>query len=1153
MIKKRKFTSITLLSSSLLSMILAYQSSIYADEVPTSNLPTHVNSNEVDKNTLDEESTVANPSLDMPNYETVDTIVSTDVEIGKESDINEYSPSEGAENNLMNGSFQDIEAQRGAWTGESASDWHVWIDKKNSQGNYHIAVNKEGNLEMHSQEQLRAVVYQETVVDPTKTYLLSFDVKTQEKTGAARVRIIEGVGEKKNLWYSPSVSGSTDWTRVESEYQPISTAEKIKLELFYETGLGSVLFDNISLREQAPQVVENYNPVTYLPDEVRLSLDKRYVLPEGYHYVIENDVYAKSTNGLIVPLQVGATQLKVFEGDKEIKQISLILDSNDVDYYDGLLEDWNDIIAGNGYYDASDEQMKGLNAELEGKVAISLEVLQKWDGKTAPFEELSDYEKSSNITATYRRLEEIAKQITNPYSQYYQSPYAIRVVKNVLNWLDYNVYNHTKSIIGNWWDYEIGAPRAINNTLSLLRNYFAQSEIIHYTNVIEKFVPDPNYFRKTTAPFEALGGNLIDMGRVKLIAGLLRKDAKEIEATIESLNKAFQLVNEGEGFYQDGSYIAHTNVAYTGAYGSVLIDGLSQLLPLMQKIQPTIVDTALANVYHWIDESFLPLLIRGELMDMSRGRAISRKNSEAHVAAVEVIRGINRIAEISEQTRKHQLQAALKGVVLADTYYNVFDNLKTYRDISLMNQLLSNDKIKPVKRLSYIKTFNNMDKLASYNADKEFGLALSMYSKRTQNYEDMNNENRKGWYTGDGMVYLYNKDLSHYSDDYWATVNPYRLPGTTILEGHRELGSGQGVGKSAFVGSVSLDNHNASVAMDFTNWNNQLSLHKAWFILGNYVVFLGSPIQNNSNDLVVTTIEQRKVNPTNPYKVFVNQQEIDLSNQEQNFKETQTIFLESEDQTNNIAYYFFNPTTINIVSRKQEGTWRAINANQPDDVKFNDFITITQPHNSMLNNYAYVMMPNVSRVEFESMINRFPIQLLSNTSDYQAVHDNLHDVYGIVKYDNTPIEITDYLSISQKGLYTFRVADGKVNLTYLNPETQSQRRLSFPISYDRQMPMPGVIVYDKSSLSPFSEYFLGEESFENRMNFKEYKEQYSQQLDWIPRETVTLTKDSAHRNSPLSLPITGDTTSLTSLLSAIGLASLSGAFVYCKERKNYNF
>ena len=218
--------------------------------------------------------------------------------------------------------------------------------------------------------------------------------------------------------------------------------------------------------------------------------------------------------------------------------------------------------------------------------------------------------------------------MTNPSSRYYKDETVVRTVRDSMEWMHKHVYNSEKSIVGNWWDYEIGTPRAINNTLSLMKEYFSDEEIKKYTDVIEKFVPDPEHFRKTTDnPFKALGGNLVDMGRVKVIAGLLRKDDQEISSTIRSIEQVFKLVDQGEGFYQDGSYIDHTNVAYTGAYGNVLIDGLSQLLPVIQKTKNPIDKDKMQTMYHWIDKSFAPLLVNGELMDMSRGRSISRANS----------------------------------------------------------------------------------------------------------------------------------------------------------------------------------------------------------------------------------------------------------------------------------------------------------------------------------------------------------------------------------------------------------------------------------------------------------------------------------------------------------------------------------------------
>ena len=104
---------------------------------------------------------------------------------------------------------------------------------------------------------------------------------------------------------------------------------------------------------------------------------------------------------------------------------------------------------------------------------------------------------------------------------------------------------------------------------------------------------------------------------VKVIAGLLRKDDQEISSTIRSIEQVFKLVDQGEGFYQDGFYIDHTNVAYTGAYGDVLIDGLSQLLPVIQKTKSPIDKDKMQTMYHWIDKS---CKLRG-----ARGRSRSAK------------------------------------------------------------------------------------------------------------------------------------------------------------------------------------------------------------------------------------------------------------------------------------------------------------------------------------------------------------------------------------------------------------------------------------------------------------------------------------------------------------------------------------------------
>lgn len=944
-------------------------------------------------------------------------------------------------NLVENGDFGQTEDGSSPWTGRKAQGWSAWVDQKNSSADASTRVieAKDGAITILSHEKLRAVVHRMVPIEAKKKYKLRFKIKTDNKVGIAKVRIIEESGKDKQLWNSATTSGTKDWQTIEADYSPTLDVDKIKLELFYETGTGTVSFKDIELVEvekqpSNPSQTDNKT----LEEKIDLPLGKKHVFAvQDYTYKIENPDLASVKNGILEPLKEGITNIIVSKDGKEVKKIPLKILASVKDAYTDRLDDWNGIIAGNQYYDSKNEQMAKLNQELEGKVADSLSSISSQADRTYLWEKFSNYKTSANLTATYRKLEEMAKQVTNPSSRYYQDETVIRTVRDSMEWMHKHVYNSEKSIVGNWWDYEIGTPRAINNTLSLMKEYFSDEEIKKYTDVIEKFVPDPEHFRKTTDnPFKALGGNLVDMGRVKVIAGLLRKDDQEISSTIRSIEQVFKLVDQGEGFYQDGSYIDHTNVAYTGAYGNVLIDGLSQLLPVIQKTKSPIDKDKMQSMYHWIDKSFAPLLVNGELMDMSRGRSISRANSEGHVAAVEVLRGIHRIADMSEGETKQRLQSLVKTIVQSDSYYDVFKNLKTYKDISLMQSLLSDAGVASVPRTSYLSAFNKMDKTAMYNAEKGFGFGLSLFSSRTLNYEHMNKENKRGWYTSDGMFYLYNGDLSHYSDGYWPTVNPYKMPGTTETDAKRSDSDTGKVLPSAFVGTSKLDEANATATMDFTNWNQTLTAHKSWFMLKDKIAFLGSNIQNTSTDTAATTIDQRKLESSNPYKVYVNDKEASLTEQEKDYPETQSVFLESSDSKKNIGYFFFKKSSISMSKAVQKGSWKDINEGQSDKEVENEFLTISQAHKQNGDSYGYMLIPNVDRATFNQMAKELESSLIDNNETLQSVYDAKQGVWGIVKYDDSVSTISNQFQVLKRGVYTIRKEGDDYKVAYYNPETQ---------------------------------------------------------------------------------------------------------------------
>lgn len=939
-------------------------------------------------------------------------------------------------NMITNGDFSVVEDAKSSWRGKMASDWQIWVDKQHMPKQYTAEITEHGVLKLGSeQESFRAVVKQEHTLERDTKYRVAFRVKTEQMTGIARLRIIEREGNKqRNLWYGPeNMTGTNDWQTLAKEYVPLNGVDNIVVELFFDKGTGVAYFDDISIIP-TEKIDRHQSLITVKPETlIRLTLGKRYI-PQllEHRYEVEDSTIAKVEKGLLTGVQLGKTKVNIYHvhtGDL-VGSIPIEV-QKEQEYNREAIERWNDIVAGNAAYDPNNSTMVEQNKRLDQVVETILNEYVKDANRRFLWSDASDYEVSSNLTKTYRKLETIAKQVTHQYSRFYQDERAARTIKNAMEWLHLNVYNSSKDIVGNWWDYEIGTPRAINNTLSLMHEYFTQEEIVRYTDVIDKFVPDPTMFRYTTDPFKAIGGNLIDMGRVKIIESLLRNDDTMLGVAVMSLAEAFENVTQGEGFYEDGSYIAHTNVAYTGAYGSVFIDGISQLIPIVQSSSHSIPEEKLNILYQWIERAFLPIIYKGELMDMTRGRALSREKQEAHVAAVEVMRGILRIADVAHADKKMALQRAVKTIVEQDTYYDVFDNLVSYRDIYLMQQLKDDSSIKVLDSQSFLQIFHNMDKVVFRNESKDFGFAISMHSNRTLNYEYMNGENARGWHLSDGMVYLYNGDLSHYSEHYWPTVNASLLAGTTVVPKRRIAGEGQSTMQSSFVGGAKLSEELGTIAMDFYNWDASLHIQKAWFILGDKIVFLGSNLENNSGIQPITTIENRKVGDS-AYQVYVNG-ELQKPFVNGALKGVKDVFYEGKDTKRHIGYLMWEATDLNLSRHIHEGKWNDVNKNGSDDLRKNEYISLHQSHGATSKGYAYMMLPNTTRDEFNQFVAQPTITVVVNNELHQVVYDAALKVWGVVKYSDVPYRLNADLTLTKAGMYTIQQSGKGYLLAYHHP------------------------------------------------------------------------------------------------------------------------
>ncbi|HDA2603119.1 TPA: polysaccharide lyase 8 family protein [Staphylococcus aureus] len=724
--------------------------------------------------------------------------------------------------------------------------------------------------------------------------------------------------------------------------------------------------------------------------------------------------------------------------------------------YEKLRNTWLDVNYGYDKYDESNQDMKKKFEATEKEAEKLLKEMKTESGRTYLWESSKNLDnKSADMTRTYRNIEKIAEAMKHKNTKL-KTDENKKKVKDALEWLHENAYgkepdkkvkeltenfkitDSSKKKALNWWDYEIGTPRSLTNTLILLKEDFTDKEKKKYTAPIKTFAPESDKILSSVGqPEQAKGGNLVDIAKVKLLESIIEEDKDMTKNSIDSFNKVFTYVQsnatgkERNGFYKDGSYIDHQDVPYTGAYGVVLLEGISQMMPMIKATPFKDSNQNDTTLKSWIDDGFMPLIYKGEMMDLSRGRAISRENETSHSASATVMKSLLRLSDAMDDSTKAKYKQIVKTSVNSDSSYGQNDTLSSYSDISKMKSLMEDSTISTNGLTQQLKIYNDMDRVTYHNKDLDFAFGLSMTSKNVARYESINNENLKGWHTGSGMSYLYNSDVKHYRDNFWATADMKRLAGTTTLENEEPKENKKS--DKTFVGGTKFDDQHASIGMDFENQDKTLTAKKSYFILNDKIVFLGTGIKStDSSKNPVTTIENRKANG---YTLYTDDKQTTASNI--NDQETNSVFLESTNSTqNNIGYHFLNKSKITVKKESHTGKWSDINKSQKSEDKKDEYYEVTQKHSNTDDKYGYVLYPGITKDNFKSKASQ--VTVVKQDDDFHVVKDNESVWAGVNYSDSTQtFDINGTkVEVKAKGMFLLKKKDDKTyECSFYNPES----------------------------------------------------------------------------------------------------------------------
>ncbi|MFI8368361.1 polysaccharide lyase 8 family protein [Streptomyces sp. NPDC085466] len=653
---------------------------------------------------------------------------------------------------------------------------------------------------------------------------------------------------------------------------------------------------------------------------------------------------------------------------------------------------WRELVLGTGFSPTA-EPFRTLLAELGRTAQAHLSTMTPADGSLwpdavwrdpEPDTDAESYAFSAKMNESYNRLATLAQAWAQPGTGLTADPVVLRAVLDGLDHLYTQVYNETTVRYGNWWNWQIGAPQALMDTCVLVHDHLPAERIAAYCRAVDHFVPDSVFDAYTGT---STGANRVDLCRSVILRAIVGEDSGRIARAVAALDPVFPYVTSGDGFYADGSFIQHRNVPYIGGYGSVLHDGVGRLMALL-RTSPWPVASPDAQLFlDTVDHAIAPFVHNGLIMDNVSSRGISRAGTSDHTRAHALLATIVLIGQGASEAENTRWRAMVKGWMRRDYHAPPLSNPKlSLARAALLRSLLDDTGVEPAPEPVQHRLFHHMDRAT--HRRRGWCASVSMASQRIAHYEYGNGEHARGYHTGAGWLSWWGDDfgLEQYSDAYWPTVDPYRLPGITASR--KPLADGEGgnwgqpVPDAAWVGGTT-DGEFGATGQHLVGLSSTMNAKKSWFWLDDAVVCLGAGISSRDGHAVETTVDNRALTSTENPALTVDGRTQTGRLGTGSFEDARWAHI-----AGHAGYVFPRGLRLDTVREERTGAWRDINTSGPADPLTRRYLTLYADHGTDPTDagYAYVLMPGASlRTTARRAADRAWLHLLANTGAQQGV------------------------------------------------------------------------------------------------------------------------------------------------------------------------
>ncbi|MEV0600812.1 polysaccharide lyase 8 family protein [Streptomyces sp. NPDC050315] len=603
------------------------------------------------------------------------------------------------------------------------------------------------------------------------------------------------------------------------------------------------------------------------------------------------------------------------------------------------------------------------------------------------------FDPPAGITQSYSRLNVMAQAYAQDGTGLTgDASLAADVIKG-LDHLEARVYHPATTRYGNWWEWQIGSPRLLLDTVAILYDRLTDAQRAAYLAAVDHFVPDSMLGDYTGT---STGANRVDLCRVVALRGVLGRAPAKIALARDALSPVFPYVQKGDGLYADGSFIQHTWVAYSGTYGYVLLDGLGRLFTLLRGSSWEVTDPKRQIIFDSVENAYAPLLHNGLMMDSVNGRAISRgylvsddrkvmRSDHFHGHAL--LGAVAVLAQGASAAERDRWHALLKGWIERDTTLEVLtDRQFTVADAARLAAVAAAPGTAAPEPVAH-KLFPAMDR--AVHRRPGFAANISMASNRIAYYENGNGENPRGWHTGAGMLYWWGAEFGggQYTDYFWPTVDPYRLPGTTVSTKKLADNEGGGWGEpkpaATWVGGTT-DGEFAAIGQDVRGLASTLRAKKSWFCLSDTVVCLGAGISGRDGVPAETIVDNRNLGASGTAALTVDGvPQPATTGWTGTFPRARWAHLEGHG-----GYVFPGGMPLRALREARTGAWRDINTGSSPERVTRRYLTLWRDHGTdpAAASYAYLLMPGAGpRTLAARAADRHWLRITANTGAAQAV------------------------------------------------------------------------------------------------------------------------------------------------------------------------